>query len=470
MKTMFMRLFGSAALALGIATAGCGAPESLPRAPNAGEQAEVLRLATPQADAMTEEARAALVRAIEARPDVKGPVSLVSLRWEGDWALGTLTGADLSQPLPEGEESHLTMDNLYAVLLVRTEQGWAGALEDDEHLRSLLRLVPESGLAPAARAAMFPRLGEAQQEVSAFYAGYKFFWPASTPFVVTQSWHDPSTWGGQFQAYMGIDFDVVGATNSDILAGAPGTVTYVCNDGTQVLLTITTTGTTEKMGYLHLDSATVAAAGIGQGTVVTMGRKLGRMVNSDGGSVVTTCGQSYGTHLHMYMPYKPITIDGQTFSTSVPSGYLYSTQGTSSTTEVIVDNTSAGFLKYGPAQYWFTGNVGYGGTVTYTYANGTTQSNYAQWKPSLPSSGTYTVYAHIPSNYATSQQAKYRVYHNGASNYVTVNQNIYSNIWVSLGQHTFSANGTEFVELTDATGEAASLQRMIGFDAVKFVK
>jgi hypothetical protein len=202
-----------------------------------------------------------------------------------------------------------------------------------------------------------------------------------------------------------------------------------------------------------------------------MGKKLGRMVNSDGGSIVTNCGQSYGTHLHMYFPYKPITIDGKVFSsTSVPSGLLYSTHGTSSTTEVIVDNTSAGFLKYGPSQYWFTGNVGYGGTVTYTYANGTTKSNYAQWKPSLPSAGYYTVYAHIPSNYATSQQAQYRVYHNGANNYATVNQNNYYNAWVSLGQHYFSANGTEYVELSDATGEAASLSRMVGFDAIKFVK
>jgi hypothetical protein len=51
-----------------------------------------------------------------------------------------------------------------------------------------------------------------------------------------------------------------------------------------------------------------------------------------------------------------------------------------------------------------------------------------------------------------------------------VNQNIYSNVWVSLGQHYFSSNGTEYVELSDATGEALSLSRMIGFDAVKFVK
>lgn len=46
----------------------------------------------------------------------------------------------------------------------------------------------------------------------------------------------------------------------------------------------------------------------------------------------------------------------------------------------------------------------------------------------------------------------------------------YAYVWVSLGTHYFSANGTEYVELTDATGEALSLSRMVGFDALRFVK
>jgi hypothetical protein len=94
------------------------------------------------------------------------------------------------------------MDNMMAVLLVQTEQGWAAALEQDEHLRSLLALVPESGLAPEARAAMFPSRDDREQALTAMYNGYKFFWPAGVPFRITQGWHDPSTWGGQFGAYM----------------------------------------------------------------------------------------------------------------------------------------------------------------------------------------------------------------------------------------------------------------------------
>jgi hypothetical protein len=473
---MIRHFLSAAVLGMSLVVAsGCGTadPAQEPTRPPATE----LRLVTPTAQELPEEARAAILSAAQARTDMEGPVTLISLRWEETWGLGTLTTADLTRPLAEDQHTHLSFDNLYAVLLVQTEGGWEAAIEGDANVSALLRRVPESGLAPDARSALFHRKDQAQQEVQASaYSGYKFFWPAGVAFRVTQGWHDSYTWGGRFPAYTSLDMDVVGPSgaNSDILAGAPGTVTYMCDDGTQVLVGITTSGTTEQLGYLHLDRATVVAAGITNGTVVTMGRKLGRMLNSDGGSIITSCGSSYGTHIHMYFPYKPITIDGVTFSSSnVHMGVnLYSSQGSTTPppTEVIVDDTHAGFTKYGPTSYWYQASIGYGAHMWYTYVNGTVQSNYARWKPTLPSAGTYAVYAFIPNNHATSQQAKYRIYHNGANNYATVNQNVYYDAWVSLGSHYFSANGTEYVELSDATGEAASSYRKIGFDAVKFVK
>jgi hypothetical protein len=465
----------AAVLGLSLAVTGCGAADTLSEPTQEPTPATELRLVTPTAQELPEEARTAILAAARARSDMEGPVSLISLRWEGTWALGTLTTADLTQPLPESEHTHLSFENLYAVLLVRTEGGWEAGIEGDVNVPALLQRVPEAELAQPARAALFHRKDQAQQQVQASaYTGYKFFWPAGVAFRVTQGWHDSYTWGGRFPAYTSLDLDVVGTTNSDILAGAPGTVTYMCDDGTQVLVGITTSGTTEQLGYLHLDRASVVAAGITNGTAVAMGRKLGRMLNSDGGSVVTSCGQSYGTHIHMYFPYKPITLDGVTFSDSNVhfNENLYSSQGSTPppTTEVIVDDTSAGFTKYGPTTYWYQASIGYGSHMWWTYVNGTTQSNYARWKPTLPSAGTYAVSVFIPNNNATSLQAKYRVYHNGVSNTVTVNQNAYYDAWVSLGSHYFTANGTEYVELTDATGEATTTYRKIGFDAVKFVK
>lgn len=137
---------------------------------------------------------------------------------------------------------------------------------------------------------------------------------------------------------------------------------------------------------------------------------------------------------------------------------------------VIVDDQSGGFTKYGPSSYWWEAWIGYSGHIWYTYVNGTVKSNYARWTPSLPSSGSYAVYAYVPSNHATSQQATYRIYHQGVNHYSTINQNNYYDQWVYLGTYGFSDNGTEYVELSDATGEATSTYRKIGFDAIKFVK
>jgi len=100
-------------------------------------------------------------------------------------------------------------------------------------------------------------------------------------------------------------------------------------------------------------------------------------------------------------------------------------------------------------------------------------SNYTRWTPNLVSGGVanYAVHVFIPSNYGTAQQAKYRVRHNGRDDFSTpVNQSLYSDQWVSIGSYSFSGTGDEYVELADATGEAYSTRRQLGFDAVKFVK
>ena len=50
-----------------------------------------------------------------------------------------------------------------------------------------------------------------------------------------------------------------------------------------------------------------------------------------------------------------------------------------------------------------------------------------------------------------------------------VNQALHFHQWVSI-RSFFSATRDEYVELTDATGEAHSTGRRLGLDAVKFVK
>ena len=68
-------------------------------------------------------------------------------------------------------------------------------------------------------------------------------------------------------------------------------------------------------------------------------------------------------------------------------------------------------------------------------------------------------------------QAKYRVRHNGRDDYsAPVNQALHFDQRVSIRSYFFSATGDEYVELTNATGEAHSTGRRRGLDAVKFVK
>jgi len=143
------------------------------------------------------------------------------------------------------------------------------------------------------------------------------------------------------------------------------------------------------------------------------------------------------------------------------------------------DDGDGCFGLYGPSQYWHRetlcggSSVGYGGDVYWTYVNGTVTSNYVRWTPNFSGTGgagNYVVSVYIPRCYGTSLQAKYRIYHNGVSDYATVNQNAVYDAWVTLGTYYFANNGTEYLELTDATGEAYSTMRQIAFDAARFVK
>lgn len=294
-----------------------------------------VRYTTPHA--LTPLAKEAILKALQhwaKTPPANGVFYLVGLRQADSWAVATMTAANLDKPLPKGEESHISMDNLFALLLVQTSTGWTAAIEGDEHLQELLKLVPDSELSSTAKEAIFPPgvpfpRPEAQPEQA--YGNYKFPWHAGEQWRLTKGWHDAYTWSGRFPANTSLDFDKVGpaGTNADILASAPGTVTYKCDDKTQVFLAIMTDGTGESLGYLHLDPSSVVGEGIDSGTHVNQGRKLGRMKDSDGQDLSTTCGRTVGTHIHINFPEKPFTMDGKTFTQDyVHSGEdLYSSQG-----------------------------------------------------------------------------------------------------------------------------------------------
>jgi murein DD-endopeptidase MepM/ murein hydrolase activator NlpD len=142
--------------------------------------------------------------------------------------------------------------------------------------------------------------------------------------------------------------------------------------------------------------------------------------------------------------------------------------------QFVCDDGDSCLTFSGPSAYWHratacgTAALGYGGDVTWTYVNGSIVSNSAKWTPALGGPGTYQVSVFVPRCNATSQLARYKVVHNGQTEYKTVNQNAYYDAWVPLGSFAFTGAAGEYVELTDATGESYTTRRMLGFDAIKW--
>jgi hypothetical protein len=288
-------------------------------------------------DKLAQEAQDAIALAMDAWPDASpenDTFYLIDLNWHHTWATGTLTSANLDTPLQDGEESHLHPGNMFAVLLTKVNGKWEAAIEmDEQNVTRLLDVVPNSELGSTARTVLFSQSSKAETTDTAdaataqVYTNYKFPWPSGNAWYLTWGWHDGAYYG--YQANYGLDFDIGGpdGSNSDILASAPGIVNYMCNYGTQAMMVITTDGTNERFGYLHLDSTTLR---FGQGAHVNQGDVLGRMLNTDPGYFSDGCGRSNRTHLHIYVPAKPLSMDGYVFSdSSLPSGStaLYSTQG-----------------------------------------------------------------------------------------------------------------------------------------------
>ncbi|MBU0765916.1 MAG: T9SS type A sorting domain-containing protein [Bacteroidetes bacterium] len=141
--------------------------------------------------------------------------------------------------------------------------------------------------------------------------------------------------------------------------------------------------------------------------------------------------------------------------------------------DTIIDNTyyNHGFFVNNAAdgshqRYFHDANIGYNGHTWWTYTMAT-QSDIAwvSWTPSLPQAGNYEVKAFIPSNYSTAEGAVYRIYYEGGSAEVMIDQGDYFDEWVSLGTYPFAAGQAGYVYLGDSTGVD---DQYIAYDAMWF--
>jgi len=225
----------------------------------------------------------------------------------------------------------------------------------------------------------------------------------------------------------------------------------------------TPTGATVRVGY-RID-----------GTLVTWGVVSGPL--APGASVtVGTSGGSWSATPGSHVLLAVADDVGSIPEANEANNQLSRSFTVSGVAQFICDDGAACLTLAGPSAYWHRATscgssaLGYGGDMYWTYVNGSTVSNSARWTPALGGPGTYQLSVFVPRCKATSQQARYRIVHNGVTDLRTVNQNAYYDVWVSLGSFSFSGIGGEYVELTDATGEPYSTLRQLAVDAIRWVR
>ena len=134
----------------------------------------------------------------------------------------------------------------------------------------------------------------------------------------------------------------------------------------------------------------------------------------------------------------------------------------SAQTEIVVDNTDAGFVASPAGQFVASTNVsGFLGSNYLAAPVGSTAT--ATWTPSLPQSGNYQVYVRYTAHPMRATNATYVVNHNGGASTLNVDQTTGGSTWVLLG--TFAmVNGAASVRL-----QTQNANQFVVADAVRFV-
>lgn len=131
---------------------------------------------------------------------------------------------------------------------------------------------------------------------------------------------------------------------------------------------------------------------------------------------------------------------------------------------VIVDNASSGFSA--STSWWTsTSTPGYYGTNYHTRATAAV-SDSAKWTVTLPTTGSYKVYAQWAAGSNRAKSAPYIITHSGGNVTVNVNQQANGGQWNLLGTWNFNSGTAQRVQLSCWT----TTGYYVVADAVKFVK
>jgi hypothetical protein len=118
---------------------------------------------------------------------------------------------------------------------------------------------------------------------------------------------------------------------------------------------------------------------------------------------------------------------------------------------------------------WNKAAGGFRGDALWVPASARQQTYWGEWRPAIPSEGTWEVWVYIPKNNASTTYARYQVVHAAGQTEIAVNQSGNHGRWEILGAFPF-APGKGYVRLSNVTGEMTQTPLIVGYDTVCWTK
>jgi MYXO-CTERM domain-containing protein len=114
--------------------------------------------------------------------------------------------------------------------------------------------------------------------------------------------------------------------------------------------------------------------------------------------------------------------------------------------------------------------VGNGGDLMWVITSAAKmEANYGQWNLDFKEKGRYLVEVYTDTGFAQSKHAKYMVRAAGKSVGRIIDQTAV-NGWQSIGEHNFDAGADQWIHAGDNTGEVATKNIKLAFDAIRLTR
>jgi beta-N-acetylhexosaminidase len=136
----------------------------------------------------------------------------------------------------------------------------------------------------------------------------------------------------------------------------------------------------------------------------------------------------------------------------------------------VIDDSYRCLRWDGNPAYWHQAatSAGIGGALTWTLATNAPVDNQVEWPLAFSQAGDFRLCVHRVAGFFESHQAPYTLLHSGETLVLAVDQRGPES-WIEVGNYAFAAGADQFLKLVDSSGEALSLQRRLGVDAIAFV-